>query len=153
MSKIIIITEKNNISDIEKVLRILTPNVKVVFIGSEFVGGIKKGDAGDEAILFFNYDDLKSREACKFLESDKISFGFSEKADFFASDQIDTEEGISFKLNYRGNSVPIWIKSPFDKEKIYNILAAICVAEFSGLNIVEISEQLKNLPGQIPTVQ
>jgi len=155
MSKIIIVAEKNNISDIKEILKTLNlpagrqaPDVEVNFIDKELVAKIppvggKGNDAANETYLVFSYDDSELREACRPLEIKKISFGFSEEADFFASDQINTEEGISFKLNYKGNSVPVWIKSPFDNEKIYNVLAAICVAVISGLNIVEISEKIK----------
>lgn len=140
MKKINIITEKNNIPSIKKILETLAPEVEVNFIEPN---KIEKNSAEDN-YLIFNFDNLELREICKQLEFKKLSFGFLEEADFFASDQINTEEGISFKLNYKGNSVPIWIKNPFDKEKIYNVLAAICVGTISGLNIIEISEKIKN---------
>lgn len=136
MSKIIIATEKNNISEIEALLKVLTPNVRADFIDANL--------AKSKDYLIFNFDNLELRKACELSEAEKISFGFSDQADFYASDQMKTEDGISFKLNYKGNSVPIWIKSPFDNEKIYNVLAAVCVAVISGLNIVEISEKIKN---------
>ncbi len=150
MNKIIVVSEKSNTFDVKKILKILTPEVEVDFIEPAFVpperdfGEAKEENKAEENYLIFNFDNSELREVCKNLEFKKISFGFSQEADFFASDQINTEEGISFKLNHRGNSVPIWIKNPFDNEKIYNVLAAICVAELSGLNIVEISEKLKN---------
>src|SRR3989344_4184892 len=117
MSEIIIFTEKNNMPGIKEILKTLTPDVEVDFIWQDNIDKIKNRYASGETHLIFNNDYLESREACKFLEFKKASFGFSDRADFFASDQMKTEDGISFKLNYKGHCVTFWIKSPFDNEK------------------------------------
>jgi len=124
MEKITIAAKKENFSKIKKIIKTLTPGVKVNFIiqGPETAG----------TLLFF---DRK-----------KISCGFFEGADFMASDINITEEGTNFKLNYNGNSVPVWLKNKFEKEEIGIILPAICVAVLSGFNMIGISETLKNLP-------
>ncbi len=75
-------------------------------------------------------------------EVEFVTYGFSPDADFYASDQIEADEGINFKLNYKGSSVPIWLKAHGEKT-IETALPAICAAIISGMNIVEVSEALK----------
>lgn len=138
---IIIVSGKENFSEIKKILKGLMPDIAFDFVGPENIKKINKIEGG-QTHLFFNYDNLELREACRELEIKKISFGFSEGADFMASDVNETENGINFKLNYKGNSVPIWIKKNLSKNEIYDILAIISAAITLGLNIIEISEKL-----------
>ncbi len=71
------------------------------------------------------------------------TFGFGQSADFRASDVI-LNSGTNFKINERGSVVPIWLKGLFGKEHIYAALAAAAVGTILGLNLVEISQALKN---------
>ena len=148
----IIIVKKENFTEIKKFLKILAPNAEVDFIEPENLekssAKIKTGaGAPDETFLFYNFDDESLREAIKDLEFSasggrKISFGLSGSADFFSSDENTTDDGINFKLNYKGSSVPIWLKSQ-NREDILSCLAAISVAVIFGANMVEVSEKLK----------
>lgn len=72
-----------------------------------------------------------------------ITFGFQEGADFRVTD-INLNSGTNFKINYKGNIVPIWLENLFGKEQIYSALAAAAVGTVLGLNLVEISSALKN---------
>jgi UDP-N-acetylmuramyl pentapeptide synthase len=74
-----------------------------------------------------------------------LKFGFSELADFKISDANGGENETNFKLNYKGKSVPIWINKKLDLQGVYGILAAFCVGDILGLNVVEMSETLKNI--------
>ena len=95
--------------------------------------------------LIANFDEKIISKIGKITNLKNFSFGFSEKADFVVSDINETENNTNFKLNYNGNIVPVWLKKVSDKEEIYNVLPAICVGILLGLNIVEMSETLKNL--------
>ncbi|MBI3631243.1 MAG: hypothetical protein HY219_00035 [Candidatus Staskawiczbacteria bacterium] len=95
--------------------------------------------------LILNFDEKIIYEINKITNLKNFSFGFSEKADFVISDVNETENNTNFKLNYKGNIVPIWLKKVLGKKEIYNVLPAICVGILLGLNIVEMSETLKNL--------
>ena len=95
--------------------------------------------------LIANFDEKIISRIGKVANLKNFSFGFSEKADFIVSDINETENNTNFKLNYNGNIVPVWLKKVSDKEEIYNVLPAICVGILLGLNIVEMSETLKNL--------
>jgi len=75
-----------------------------------------------------------------------ITFGFQERADFRASD-IRLNNGTNFKINYKGNIVPIWLEKLFGKEQIYASLSAVSIGVIFDLNLVEISQLLKNYQG------
>ncbi len=74
----------------------------------------------------------------------EITFGFQENSDFKASDINKLEDGTNFKINYKGNIVPVWLEKSSGKEEIYAALAAAAVGFILDLNLVEVSQALKN---------
>jgi UDP-N-acetylmuramoyl-tripeptide--D-alanyl-D-alanine ligase len=107
------------------------------------------------AFLILNFDDETVREIKDETNLKEITFGFQEKADFRATD-IKLNTGTNFKVNYKGNIVPIWLEKVFGKEQIYSALAACAVGTIFDLNLVEISQSLKNyqsLPGKMRLIE
>lgn len=110
-----------------------------------------------QGFLILNFDDETVREI---KDSNPptphvYTFGFQDGADFRASD-IKLNAGINFKINYKGNIVPIWLEKLFGKEQIYSALAAAGVGVIFDLNLVEISQALKNyqsLPGKMGLIK
>lgn len=103
-----------------------------------------------QGYLILNFDDETAREIKTESSAHSLTFGFQEGADLRASD-IKLNTGTNFKINYRGNIVPIWLEKLFGKEQIYGALAAVGVGVIFDLNLVEISQALKNyqsLPGR-----
>jgi UDP-N-acetylmuramoyl-tripeptide--D-alanyl-D-alanine ligase len=101
--------------------------------------------------LILNYDDETVREIDDITNLNTFTFGFSERADFFASD-IKLNHGTNFKINYKGSIVPFWLENTFGKEQIYSALAAAAVGTIFEKNLVEISQKLKEyetLPGKM----
>jgi UDP-N-acetylmuramoyl-tripeptide--D-alanyl-D-alanine ligase len=101
--------------------------------------------------LVLNYDDETVREINDITNLHTFTFGFSERADFFASD-LKFNHGINFKVNHKGSIVPFWLEGTFGKEQIYTALAATVVGTIFGKNLVEISQEMKNyktLPGKM----
>ncbi len=92
--------------------------------------------------LVLNFDDQALGEIKDKTILKKLTFGFQEGGDFRATDFIEAEEGINFKINYKGNTVPIWLEKLFGEEQIYAALAAAAVGTILGLNLVEISQAL-----------
>lgn len=92
--------------------------------------------------LVLNFDD----ETVKAIEDEtnlnEITFGFQERADFQATD-VKLNGGTNFKINHKGNIVPVWLDKIFGKEQIYSALAAAAVGTVFGLNLVQISQALK----------
>ncbi len=93
--------------------------------------------------LILNFDDETVREIKEETNLKEITFGFQEGADFRATD-INLNPGTNFKINYKGNTVPIWLEKIFGKEQIYSALGAAVVGTIFGLNLVEISNILKD---------
>ncbi len=145
MTKIIIIDSQQKNNDeilISKVLNgKFSPEIKFLDFKD-----FKKSNFDDcETYILYNSDNDMTEEikesVCK-----KVDFGFNDNASFRASDVNITNESINFKLNFRGNSVPIWLVNynhTNNADEIYSILSAICVGDIVGMNIVEISENLK----------
>jgi len=98
--------------------------------------------------LILNFDDEIVREIKDYdlIATNYITFGFQEGADFRASD-IRLNNGTNFKINYKGNTVPIWLDKIFGREQIYASLSAASIGIILDLNLVEISQPLKNYQG------
>lgn len=92
--------------------------------------------------LILNSDNDFYLETKKASNSKAFTYGFSSDADFKASDINETNGSMNFKLNYKGSSIPVWIKNT-GKEGIYSALSAFCTGIILGLNVLEISEALK----------
>lgn len=105
-----------------------------------------------EGIFIENSDDESLRELIKECPVKYLTFGFSESADFMASD-VKTEEGVNFKINYRGNIVPVWLEKNGGKEIIYIALVAAAIGTNLDMNLVEISQALKEPPSVDPVVK
>jgi len=91
--------------------------------------------------LILNYDEENIRKMKEKNPDRVLTFGFQEGADLRASD-LKINGGINFKINYKENVVPIWLKEGGDKNQIYAVLAAVCVGTIFDLNLVEISQIL-----------
>ncbi len=155
--KIILIVENGKIFDIEsnfkflnnfKIKRIkeyLNPDdAEIILVENGQAEQIKNIsiDLIKDALLVFNYDNESLREICKSIDIKKVGFGFSEEADFKVSDVNELEDSTNLKINYKGNTVPVWLKKLSGKDEIYIFLSAISVGILLGLNIVEISDSL-----------
>jgi UDP-N-acetylmuramoyl-tripeptide--D-alanyl-D-alanine ligase len=109
---------------------------------------LKKLD--EKALAIINVDNQHLAKLKNQLKSQVITFGFSEEATMRATDisfiysENDLIEGISFKLNYGGSSVPVRLRNVLAKHQVYVALVAAAVGIEFGLNLVEISELLAN---------
>jgi UDP-N-acetylmuramoyl-tripeptide--D-alanyl-D-alanine ligase len=105
--------------------------------------------------LILNFDDETVRELKTETIVHPLTFGFQKEADFQASD-LRLNSGVNFKINYKGNIVPVWLEKLFGKEYVYATLAASSVGVIFNLNLVEISQTLKNyqpLPGKMRLIE
>ncbi len=88
---------------------------------------------------------LKSQVKCQVM-----TFGFSEEADICSTGEdfnFDEEthkvKGLSFKLNYRGTSLPVRLNNVLARHQIYAALAAAAVGVELAMNLVEIAQALQ----------
>jgi len=90
--------------------------------------------------LILNFDDEEVR---KISNAFTLTFGFKNGSDLQATDFYLNENGATFKLNFKGNILPIWLPCHFGREKINAVLAALAVAQVFNLNLVEVSKIFK----------
>jgi len=105
--------------------------------------------------LVLNFDDETSREVGDSTKLKILTFGLQSRSKLRASN-FKINGGTNFKINYKGNTIPIWLEKTFGKEQIYSALAACCVGVIFDLNLVEVSEALKNyqpLPGRMSLIR
>ena len=105
--------------------------------------------------LVLNFDDETVRDIKNKSSANVFTFGFQEGADFRATD-LKLNGGTNFKINYKGNVVPVWLERIFGKEQIYSALASASVGEILKLNLVKVSEGLKeyrSLPGKMRLIE
>ena len=94
----------------------------------------------DNQIVF----DMKDR-----AKAPVITFGFSDAATIRASNEHitytnDRPDGITFKVDYQGKSVPVRIQGAVGTQIVYTVLPAILVGASQGMNLVEILDALSS---------
>lgn len=105
---------------------------------------LKKLD--EKSLAIINIDNPHIAKLESQLGSRIITFGFSKEAKMRATDvsfiysENGAIEGISFKLNYLGSSVPVRLRNILAKHQIYAALIGAATGIEFGLNLVEISE-------------
>jgi hypothetical protein len=97
--------------------------------------------------LIVNFDDETARKLGDQLNVYNLTFGFNQGADLFATDCHFAKGGVTFKLNFKGNILPIWLPYLSDKNNILGVLAALSLSQVFNLNLVEVSQILKNWQG------
>jgi len=111
---------------------------------------------GQKDFVIVNGDDKTLCDAKSKIQAKIISFGFDEENDLKASNyhitfrkenEKDIPEGITFKVDYKGSSVPIRIFSAFGRHLAYSALAALGVGLSQDFNLVDISESLSQYKG------
>ena len=99
-----------------------------------------------------NIDDKAIASFRKNIKAQIISYGFSGSADLVASNYKMDGEGIVFKINYRGNVVPVRLDKFFGRHNVYTVLAAVGAGLAGGINLVKSVEaisKMKPLLGRI----
>ncbi len=114
-------------------------------LAKEKLSLIRKLPKTSTAVL--NFDSPKIHEGSSQTKANVISFGFSE-TDLMISDvqiiKSGNTYGVNFKIHYNGNVVPFFLPEALGKPAVYAATAAVAVGLSFGMNLVEISEALKN---------
>lgn len=100
----------------------------------------------DDGILIANNDDQKLSFIKKFTERKKVlTYGFNKGSDITASNENIIYEnnkptGITFRIDYIGNSIPIKLGGIIGKQHIYPVLSAFLVGISQNLDLLSIKE-------------
>ncbi|MBU3925964.1 UDP-N-acetylmuramoyl-tripeptide--D-alanyl-D-alanine ligase, partial [Patescibacteria group bacterium] len=104
-----------------------------------------------EGHVILNADDNLSLSIREKVKAKILTFGFSDEADLTASNyhivykkEVDQDipEGITFKVDYKGNIIPVRLFNIFGKQAVYTALSSMAVATAMGMNLVETAEAL-----------
>lgn len=104
----------------------------------------------DKGLAILNADNPLVLGMAADLKSAVVTFGFGELSDLRATDiafnysEKAEIQGLSFKLNFRGTSIPVRLNNILAKHQIYSALIAAAVAEELGMNLVEIAARLQD---------
>jgi len=126
--------------------------------------------AKKEGLVILNADDAAVFEMKERTKNKIISYGFNDQATLVASNpQIlykksrkrinpppDAPDGVNFKLNYGGNSLPVLIEGAFGQNHIYAAMAALAVSFGLDLNMVTSADAMKNYempPGRMRLIE
>ncbi len=77
-----------------------------------------------------------------------IEYGLEQEADLSASDLSIKNGFTNLKLNYQGNSVPLWLTGEWKEKEIEKIISTVLVSLQLDVNLVDASQALKNLEKQ-----
>jgi UDP-N-acetylmuramoyl-tripeptide--D-alanyl-D-alanine ligase len=122
--------------------------VKLVQEKSKLVQSISK-----DGWAVINYDNDDAKKIMQDSKVKVISYGFDEKAQMRASDVVysyaqngeNNLRGINFKFLYKGSVTPAILPCFISRANVFSALAAAAVGVVYDMNMLEISEALKNL--------
>ncbi len=112
-------------------------------------------------VALLGYDDEKVRELSGSIKNRVYTFGYNQDADLYADyyaieyDEAGRPEGVSFKVMFEGNVVPIRLHDVLGRHIMYPVLAALSVGLSQGISVVEMTEALstfKTPPGRMHLV-
>lgn len=101
-----------------------------------------------EGLAVLNFDDERVKKMREKTKADVLTYGFDEKADIRAAEavlsgQSSDLKGMSFKLIYKGNAVPVFLPGVLGLHQVYAALAAAAVGIFYDINLLNIAESFK----------
>jgi len=120
---------------------------------------------GINDFVILNGDDKSLCETKQKIQTKIISFGFNDDNDLKASNyhithcqeaSMEIPEGITFRADYKGSSVPVRIFGTFGRHNVYAVLSALGVGLALDFNLIDISEALtkyKPPPGRLHLVE
>lgn len=118
-----------------------------------------------DGLLVLNYDDETVFNMKKDTKKRFVTYGFKSGSDVFGSnenisylkkDKIDEPNGIIFRVDAGGNSLPVVIDGAFGKNHIYAALGALAFCYGEKLNMLTAIQGLKNYdmpPGRMRLLQ
>mgnify|MGYP003888912767 CR=1 FL=1 len=103
---------------------------------------------GKQGLAILNADNPEVLKLKNNTPAEVITYGFSENSDIRATDiSFNYEEenirGLSFKLNYKGTTLPIRLNGVLARHQIYAALSAAATGIYFGINLVEIGKNLE----------
>jgi UDP-N-acetylmuramoyl-tripeptide--D-alanyl-D-alanine ligase len=112
-----------------------------------------------DGFAVLNFDNELVMQNANTTKAEIVTYGFKDGADFRATDIniIISEEtnwpiGLNFKLNFKGNIVPVFLPDAIAEHVIPSALAALAVGHIFGVNLLDSIQALREfepLPGHM----
>lgn len=153
--------------DMEYLMDIVKPDTGVVttigqshleYFGTEAKIQKEKGvlieNVKKEGWTILNYDNEKTKQLADRSKAKVLTFGIEKGGDVGARDctfkdgGVDGKYGVNFKLRYDGSFMPMLLPGVMSKDMVYAAIAAASVGIAHGMNLVEISNALRE--AQLP---
>lgn len=162
--------------DIKKVAEWLSPDINIITafpripVHVEFFSSpeaVNEEDASlvgvikHDGFLILNHDDPEVLATKGNAKARVVTYGFTEGATLVASHPLVLYEGekgsenpvgVTFKVDYDGNSIPVRIKGVLGRNPMYSALAALATGKALGLNMITMIESLSSYdisPGRL----
>lgn len=111
----------------------------------------------EDGIAILNADDKRTLKMRERTRAKVVTYGFNEEADVHADNfvfhrEARRAEGLSLKVNFEGNTVPLRLPKIVAKHHVPAALAALSVAVALKMNAVDVVNALENfepLPGRL----
>jgi len=162
--------------DIRKIAKWLTPDMVVVTRFGDIPAHVEFFDSPEKLIeeksylvsalkkdglLIVNNDEDKTRSMKDKFDGMVITYGFGDGSAVLSSNENIVYKkgalvGVTFKVDYDGNSIPIKLLGVLGRQHIYAALAAISVGVHLDLNMVNIAEALGKYdcaPGRMKIIE
>jgi UDP-N-acetylmuramyl pentapeptide synthase len=148
ISDIVIIT---HLTKVPAHIEFFSSSEEVVKEKSKLISTLK-----DDGVLIINADDDYSSGLTALHRGRVITVGFSPTAQFradsekiiYRDEQVASRPvGLTFKVNFQKNSLPIIIKNSLGHGCIYAVLFSLAAAEAENLNLVEAASVFENYSG------
>ncbi len=105
-----------------------------------------------DGFAVLNFDNELVMQNANTTKAEITTYGFKEGADFRATDvNIIADEktnwptGLNFKLNFKGNIVPVFLPGAVAEHMIPSALAAVAIGNILGVNLLDSIHSLRNL--------
>ena len=131
---------KTALSDVAFLLR--KSSLPVLILNGQMADGELLKEFLKRGLVITDNETARLLKGDEFEEISINSVGFDNRADLWASD-INIGEGINFKINHGGDSVPFWIDRRLKEDQIMEILLTVRAGMVLGLNLVQMSQNLK----------
>lgn len=100
-----------------------------------------------DGLAVLNIDDPIIATLTGKVSAKLLTYGFHPDADVRASDDTLSHQnngwGLAFKLNYRGNTVPVFLPQSVTRANVLAALAAAAIGLHQGMNLVEVAQALQ----------
>ncbi len=154
--------------DMDYLLSIVKPDIGIISNIShshiEYFGSLEKikkekiklvKNLKKDSLAILNFDNKYLKGLDRDIKCKTIYYGLEPGADLLAKDinfilprdlSGDSFYGLNYKLDYKGSVLPINLSKMISHPFIYSSLAAIAVADYLGLNLIDIAKILNEMP-------